>query len=159
MAPAQRRALDRLMQVAGIRRFHLADGSALAFHLSHRRSRDLDIFGPPGASFSSFQKMAKDDPQDVQVVRVGDATLQLEIGGVPVDVVRFPYPLLEPPTPGPGRFPVAGLLDLATNKLAAISKRGLRRAVYPTGMTARLWGSIQRYFEREVPRIAGLTRS
>jgi hypothetical protein len=60
-------------------------------------------------------------------VTLGEVTLRMEIGGVPVDVVRYPYPLLEEPRSGPAGFPVAGLLDLATNKLAAIAKRGLLR--------------------------------
>lgn len=71
--------------------------------------------------------MARADPEMAAIVRVGDATLQLVVEGVPVDVVRYPYPLLAPTVPGPRGFPTAGLVDLATNKLAAISRRGLRR--------------------------------
>lgn len=41
--------------------------------------------------------------------------------------MRYPYPLIEQPQSGPAGFPVAGLLDLATNKLAALAKRGLLR--------------------------------
>ncbi|MEO5728116.1 MAG: nucleotidyl transferase AbiEii/AbiGii toxin family protein, partial [Byssovorax sp.] len=44
-----------------------------------------------------------------------------------VDIVRYPYAPLEAPTPGPEAFPMASLRDLATMKLAAISRRGLRR--------------------------------
>jgi hypothetical protein len=127
VAAAQLRALDRLSAVPRIKRFYLAGGTAIAFHLEHRTSRDLDIFGPEKASFVPFQAMARSEPEMAQVVRIGDATLQIVVEGVPVDVVRYPYPLLEPAVPGPRGFPTAGLLDLATNKLAAISRRGLRR--------------------------------
>jgi hypothetical protein len=119
---------------------------------------------------------------------------------VPTDVVRYTYRPLEAPVPGPAGFPTAGLLDLATNKLAAIAKRGLRRdfwdlyaiaksgvslddacaayvrrfgvaesdlyhvekgllwfedaeRVMPAGMTPKLWSTVRRYFEREVPRL------
>jgi hypothetical protein len=119
--------LDRLKSVRGIDRFYLAGGAAIAVHLHHRASNDLDLFGPKRASFAPFQALAKPRSHDVKVVSVGDATLHMEIGGVPVDVVRYPYPLLEEPQLGPAGFPVAGLLDLATNKLAAIAKRGLLR--------------------------------
>ena len=108
----QLRALDRLKSVRGIGRFYLAGGAAIAVHLHHRVSNDLDVFGPKRASFAPFQALAKPRSHDVKVVTVGDATLHMEIGGVPVDVVRYPYPLLEEPRSGPAGFPVAGLLDL-----------------------------------------------
>lgn len=127
LTPEHLRALDRLKSVRGISRFYLAGGTAIAFHLAHRRSNDLDIFGPARASFTEFQKLARAEKADAEVVRVGEATLQMEIGGVPVDVVRYPHPLLSPAEPGPRGFPVAGLMDLATNKLVAIAKRGLMR--------------------------------
>ena len=44
-----------------------------------------------------------------------------------MDVVRYPYALLEEPAPGPEGVAVAGLRDLATMKLAAIARRGIRR--------------------------------
>src|SRR5262245_52485041 len=127
LAPEQLRALARLKSVAGIDRFYLAGGSAIAFHLHHRRSDDLDLFGPENASFSPFQSLARSHPRSVEVVTVGEATLRMEIGGIPIAVARYPYPPLEKPTTGPEGFRVAGLTDLATNKLAAIAKRGLKR--------------------------------
>jgi hypothetical protein len=127
VASEQLRALDRLKSVRGIGRFYLAGGTAIAFHLQHRRSNDLDLFGPANASFSPFQALARSDSSAVRVVTVGEATLHMEIRGVPIDVVRYPYPPLQKPTRGPAGFPVAGLVDLATNKLAAICKRGLKR--------------------------------
>jgi hypothetical protein len=201
LAPDQLRALDRLKAVRGIGRFYLAGGTAIAFHLRHRHSNDLDLFGPPRASFTAFQELARSGGGDIQVVSAGEATLQIEVSGVPVDVVRYPYPLLAPAAPGPRGFPVAGLVDLATNKLVAIAKRGLmrdfwdlyaiaqtgsvpleaaaeayvrrfgvaesdlyhvvtaltwfedaeRERVRPTGMTARLWSQIRKFFEREAP--------
>lgn len=56
-----------------------------------------------------------------------DAALRCRVGGVPVDVVRYPYTLLDPPGDGPDHFPTASLLDLATMKLSAASRRGIRR--------------------------------
>jgi len=56
-----------------------------------------------------------------------DATLHGYVGGVSVDIVRYPYPLLEAPGVVVEGMPVAGLRDLAAMKLAAVSKRGIRR--------------------------------
>jgi hypothetical protein len=63
----------------------------VAFHLGHGRSRDLDIFGPARASFSSFQQLAREDPKRVEVVRASEATLHLEIWRRPRR--RRPVPL------------------------------------------------------------------
>jgi len=127
LSPPQLRALDRLKSIRSIGRFYLAGGAAVAYHLQHRISNDLDVFGPESASFAPFQALAGPRSRSVRVVAVGDATLHMEIDGVPVDFVRYPYPLLEKPAVGPRGFRVASLVDLATNKLAAISKRGLSR--------------------------------
>lgn len=45
----------------------------------------------------------------------------------PIDLVRYPYALLRKAAAGPGGFPTASLLDLATMKLSAIARRGIRR--------------------------------
>ena len=101
MGPCAPEALRRsLKSVRGIDRFYLAGGTAIAVHLRHRVSNDLEVFGPKRASFAPFQALAKPRSNDVKVVTVGDATLHMEIGGVPVDVVRYPYPLLEEPRSG-----------------------------------------------------------
>ncbi len=152
VAPEQLRALGRLKRIEGIARFYLAGGTAIAFHLDHRRSVDLDLFGPGRASFAPFQRLAAKDPAHVQVVRVGEATLQLEVGGVPTDVVRYPYPLLERPVVGPSGFRTAGLLDLATNKLAAIARRGLRRDFWDLYEIARAGVTLDRACEAYVAR-------
>jgi hypothetical protein len=53
--------------------------------------------------------------------------LTVRTGDVEVDMVCYPYPLLEDPEPGPEGFAVARLRDLSTMKLAAIAKRGTYR--------------------------------
>lgn len=126
LAPEQLRALDRLRGATG-EGFYLAGGSAVAFHLGHRTSHDLDLFAlEEGASFDAFYSAAREDDA-IEVIAGGDTTMQLRVEGVPIDVVRYPYPPLDPPTAGPGGFPVAGLRDLAVMKLAAVARRGLRR--------------------------------
>lgn len=124
LAQAQLRALDRLTTVPGIDRYYLAGGTAVAWHLRHRRSADLDLFSVD----------ADADPMAVAAAVEGarllggtDAAAHLTVGTVPVDVVRYPYPLLEPTVPGPRSFPVAGLRDLAAMKLVAVAKPGIRR--------------------------------
>ena len=127
LAKKQLRALDRLKRVRSLAGFYLAGRTAIAFHLGHRRSLDLDLFSAKkGTDLVAVQRsLAR--LRDAEVVGVTEATVKLKLAGEPVDLVAYPYPPLEPPTPGPSGFPVAGLLDLAVMKLAAIGRRGIRR--------------------------------
>lgn len=61
------------------------------------------------------------------MIEASEVMVALVIGGVPVDVVQYAYPLLEASVKGPRGFPVAQLRDLAAMKLAAIARRGIKR--------------------------------
>ncbi|MBX3251906.1 MAG: nucleotidyl transferase AbiEii/AbiGii toxin family protein [Myxococcales bacterium] len=121
----QRRALDRLIAARPEPAVYLAGGCAVAVHLGHRRSRDLNLFSFAELSFEPYRALTASP--DVAILAETDAALSLPVGDVPVDIVRYPYPLVDPPIVGPGGAPTAGLRDLAAMKLAAIAKRGLRR--------------------------------
>jgi hypothetical protein len=97
LAKEQQRTLARLRPVVARDHLYLAGGTAIAYHLGHRRSRDLDLF------------------------------TEMRVASTAVDIVKYPYALLEPAAPGPAGFPTAGRLDLTTMKLAAIARRGIRR--------------------------------
>ncbi|WP_437730650.1 nucleotidyl transferase AbiEii/AbiGii toxin family protein [Sorangium sp. So ce1335] len=128
LAKEQRRALDRLKSVSGIERFYLAGGTAVAVHLRHRRSLDLDLFSMSAdIDLMMLAQAVRVVVPDLQVISMTDAALRIRVGDVPVDIVRYPHRLLEAPEPGPEAFPVAGVRDLAAMKLAAIARRGLRR--------------------------------
>ncbi len=121
-------ALARLLAVPGLERWYLAGQSAVAFHLKHRVSRDLDLFADTdGADLDRTRASIVAAIPSVRILGVGDATLRLKLGRVPVDLVAYPYPLLDPAVPGPGGAPIAGLRDLVAMKLSAISRRGIRR--------------------------------
>lgn len=123
----QRRALDRVAPIVHRLGLYLAGGTALAFHLRHRHSRDLGLFSlEPQLDLEQVRSSLVALP-DVEVDSMTDATLRVRVAGVPVDVVRYPYPLLHAPLSGPGGIPVAQLEDLATMKLSAAARRGIRR--------------------------------
>jgi hypothetical protein len=127
LAEDQRRALDRLRPSVEALGLYLAGGTALAFHLGHRLSRDVDLFSrDPGLDLERARRAFAVLPE-FEVDSLTDATLRFRIGSVPVDVVRYPYPLLNATAEGPDHFPMASLDDLATMKLSAVSRRGIRR--------------------------------
>ncbi len=116
--------LDKLaMTLAG--RFYLVGGVAVAAHLGHRISHDLDFF-------------TSDDPTQLQgdleelpgvtVLSRSGKTLHLRVDGVPVSLINYRYRLLEPASPiADLPVPVAAISDLACMKLSAIANRGAAR--------------------------------
>lgn len=123
----QRRALDRVAPIARQLGLYLAGGTGLAFHLHHRHSRDIDLFSlAPQLDLEQVRRSLV-ALREVEVDSATDVTLRVRVAGVPVDIVRYPYPLLLPPLTGPAGIPVAQLEDLATMKLSAAARRGIRR--------------------------------
>lgn len=128
LAKQQLRALDRLSRLAILDRFHLAGGSAIAWHLKHRRSLDLDFFSSvPDVDLGPVRDAILDLDGSAAVVSETEVVLKVRFGEEPLDFVRYPYPLLEAPVRGPSGVNVAGLRDLAAMKLAAVARRGIRR--------------------------------
>jgi hypothetical protein len=127
LAPGQHRALAALSRLRALRGFYLAGGSAVAYHLGHRRSNDLDLFSRDAAADLDAVSDELGSLGGVKVLSATDTMLKVRLGQVPIDIVRYRYPLLEAPAPAAEGVPIAGLLDLATMKLAAISSRGIGR--------------------------------
>jgi hypothetical protein len=128
LAQEQDRALGRLSGIPDTRGLYLAGGSAVALHLGHRRSNDLDFFSVSASlNLTEMRDRIIDAAPDVEIVSVTDACVRLRLESAAVDIVRYRYAPLEAPRPGPHGVLVAGLTDLATMKLAAIAGRGLRR--------------------------------
>ena len=128
LAPEQQRTLARLTAVPELSGFYLAGGTAIAHHLNHRTSVDLDLFSrTDDVDLDAVGRGALAALDEGEVVAATDATLTLRAGIVEVDIVRYPYPLLAETVPGPEGFDVPGLEDLAVMKLAAIAKRGVFR--------------------------------
>ena len=124
----QRAALASLSPLAREVGLHLVGGTAIALHLGHRRSADLDLFSrKPGLDLERVRVgLIKMLPR-VQIIDISAVVLRARLGATPIDIVSYPYPPLSLPRRGTEGVPVAGLADLAAMKLAAIARRGLRR--------------------------------
>lgn len=123
----QQSALSRLSGLPISGKIYLAGGVAVAVHLGHRRSNDLDFFSlKPSLDLRAVRRELL-KAVDAEVVTLTDATLHVRIGGADVDVVKYDYAPLAAPEPSPLGIRVASLRDLAAMKLAAIAGRGIRR--------------------------------
>ena len=102
--------------------YYLAGGTALALHLGHRTSIDLDFF-----TQSDFEEMTIINYLrtigDVRLDQTGKGTIIGELDRVRISLFKYPYRLLEPLIEWNG-LDLASILDIALMKIVAISQRG-----------------------------------
>ena len=103
----------------------LVGGTALALHLGHRVSVDLDFFGKIDApledivfELSSFAS--------VSPISASKMMRFLIVDGIKVDIVNYPYPWIDSPVVENG-VTLAGIKDIAAMKLSAITNRGTKK--------------------------------
>ncbi|MDO8794400.1 MAG: nucleotidyl transferase AbiEii/AbiGii toxin family protein [Vicinamibacterales bacterium] len=121
--------------------FSLAGGTALALQLGHRRSVDLDLFSQNHFDPDVLLRKLVGLPA-LRVDQVAPGTLHLELHGVLVSFLHFPFPRLFPVR----EFPPITVLDprdIACMKVQAISTRGARRDFIDLFMVARHYGLPQ----------------
>jgi len=108
------------------RGLYLGGGTAVALHLGHRRSRDLDWFSE--RRLPDIMVLASDLEAtgiDISVESVERGTLHCKVMDVPVTVLEYPYPLLRNTTTSVDLgYRLASLEDLAAMKVSAIAQRG-----------------------------------
>ena len=85
--------LRRLQRLPDLTSTRLVGGTALALHLGHRKSVDLDMFGTFDP-IVSYRKLLADAGHSVEGAENG--TVQsLRVNNVKVDLVNYPYPWLD----------------------------------------------------------------
>ncbi len=121
--------------------FYLAGGTAVALHLGHRRSVDLDWFTPSAlADPLRYAGLLRAEGLALQDVETQRGTLHLRIDGVRVSIIEYLYPLLREAEPlGDTGARVAALDDLGAMKLAAVTQRGTRRDFVDVHALAKLF--------------------
>ncbi len=115
--------LKRIQSLSILSETRLVGGTALALHLGHRRSIDLDFFGNWGEVHlqSELESCGA-------VVRTGGASrLQFyEINRVKVDFVTYNYPWLREAL-REDNIRLAQIEDIAAMKLEAVTNRGSKK--------------------------------
>lgn len=129
LAPKQRRVLTRLGPLIDAEGYYLGGGTAIALHLGHRRSVDLDWFtGGETPDLLALGRRIQEGGVDLEVSRVAPGTLHGEVSGVRVSLLEYRYRLLQPLVSCPEYgCQLASLDDLACMKLSALAQRGTRR--------------------------------
>lgn len=127
-APGVRAVLHRLTPVLGRDRWYLAGGTAIALLECHRVSRDLDLFCSTMDDPEAMLRTLEEADTGVESSAVGAGAIDAVIDGVRVSLLRYRYPLLEPPvTVASDVLDIAHRDDIAAMKLAAVTGRGSRK--------------------------------
>lgn len=132
-------------------RFYLAGGTAVALHLGHRRSYDLDFFIPERDFSSSWLRQELATLGSLVILHEAPGTFVGTLNGGQISFFIYPYPLLEPFIVTEG-IQIAALTDLAAMKLEAISSRGTKRDfidLYQICQSAIPLPEVIRLFERK----------
>ena len=109
--------------------FYLAGGTALAIHLGHRISVDLDWFTPhPFDDSLILAQSLRTSNMNLDIHQISPGTLHGSIQNVRVTFLQYQYPLLKPLERWKEMdCELAALEDLACMKLSAIAQRGARK--------------------------------
>lgn len=130
-------AADRLASRSVFEGFYLAGGTGLALHLGHRRSVDLDLFRE--AEFASSALRDQLHGLDLSKLETAPGTVHLQLHGVKVSFLHYPYPLLFT-LRRLDQIAVADPRDIACMKLDAIANRGSRRDFVDLCLAAQTYG-------------------
>jgi len=120
-------AAARMAAAAGS--FYLAGGTGLALRLGHRVSLDLDLFSAQNALGEEERRTLLDALNasgPLKIKGAKDGTCHLDLGGTPVSLFHYAYPMLERSQSWRG-LEVASLEDIAAMKLSAVLGRGSKK--------------------------------
>ena len=107
---------------------YLAGGTAVALHLGHRLSVDLDFFTPHDLDSMQWYKgmqTAFFPDFELSAAKIERNTLVVTLNSTGFSLFKYPYDLMEKPVHDDALpVPVASLRDLALMKIIAINQRG-----------------------------------
>lgn len=121
--------LKRLMAMPDLASFSLVGGTALSLRYGHRTSIDLDLFSLEKFDNTAIAQLLSDEfGSDFQYepAASGHFGVFCIIGGVKVDMVRFPHPLIRPTETGDG-IRLYSSEDIAAMKIQAMLGRGRKK--------------------------------
>ena len=119
------KALQSLNGFAPLSDFYLSGGTALALHLGHRDSEDLDFFTQQQFNPENLhQKITS--LGSISSVYMEENTLNCYLNSVKLQFLYYPYKLLKEPIQWEG-IKVSSVIDIACTKLITISMRGSKK--------------------------------
>lgn len=124
--PNTKSVLDKIEKADFVKSFYLAGGTALALHLGHRISIDLDFFTGEHFSIASVRDHLATLGTLTVTSESEDGTLNGILDGVSVSFFMYPYKNIYPVIPFSG-ISLADPRDIAAMKIDAVSSRGSKK--------------------------------
>jgi len=119
--------LKKLQKLPLLNELRLVGGTALALQIGHRRSIDLDFFGPVDAmGLQIVDEMYLSGIEDIVVIRDTRNIKIFMVNKVKVDIVSYRYNWLASPIEIDD-VKLADIKDIAAMKLAAVTNRGTKK--------------------------------
>ncbi len=126
LTPTARNVLKVIAPVVDKKGFVLAGGTAIALYLGHRLSVDYDFFTLRSFRPDRLHQAINGLDLETTVLQEEPGTLTLSADEVKVSFFHYPYAFLGVTSKLYG-VKVAGLIDIASMKLMALTQRGAKR--------------------------------
>lgn len=153
LLPATAEVIKKIQGVSFLQQFYLSGGTALALHLGHRESEDLDFFTPdtfnPQRLQSEVQKIGQ-----LESAEIAEGTLNVFLDTVKLQFLHYPYPLLELTTTWEG-LSLSSVIDIACTKIITISMRGSKKDFIDLYFLLKRY-SLQELFEKVDQKYQGV---
>ncbi len=144
LLPDTQKVLKNLIKESYLSNFVLAGGSALALHIKHRKSEDLDFFTYEDNVFNihKIQKLIK--KLNGKIVNISDIQIDALIDGVKITFFDAKWAFLKPKNIG--NFNLSTLEQIAIMKTNVLFLRAKYRDYYDLYFLAKQFG-IKEIFE------------
>ncbi len=126
--PATLELLKQLMAFESLAKFNLVGGTALALQFGHRISVDLDFFSEDAFDTEDLKRaiIAEFGNQNIVWNLEKDYTLLLKINDIKVDILHYPYALIDDVIVDDS-IRILSPKDIGAMKLSAVCKRGAKK--------------------------------
>ena len=154
LLPKTQNVLKHITQNEYLSNFVLVGGSALALHIKHRKSEDLDFFTYDRNKFDikKIEALLKDF-REFQIVNISDEQVDCIIDGVKVTFFDAKWGFLKPKSVK--RFNLANLEQLAIMKTNVLFLRAKYRDYYDMYFLAKKFG-IKKIYELAKDTLEGI---
>lgn len=120
--------IDKISRVPELyNNFYMAGGTALALHLGHRKSFDINLFSEKDFNVEQYSQVIL--RLNGKILREEKGTIDAVIDEVKLTLLHYPYKLLEK-FHMIKRLKVADIKDVACMKVVAISQRADKKDFY-----------------------------
>jgi hypothetical protein len=130
VTPAAVSAAAVIGRSLNVESFRLAGGTALAWHLGHRLSEDLDFFSFVPGSIDARLHAALEAISERDSVRAGERTLHARVAGCSVSFFEVEGRWFDPSQPVVEGFDLASIHEIAAMKLVAVMTRCAKKDFY-----------------------------